>query len=317
MPDSVVRVLPDVPAIDRAFDYLVPEHLGDQVRVGTMVRVPLSGRRVAGWVLEVGVVPDPSVRLSPVSKVVGHGPSPEMVDLCRWAAWRWAGRLATMLRLASPDRVVASVPPPRVRCATKVPDRPVGALALDRGPGAHVVEVAPTTDPLEVALAAASRGQAIVVVPQREVADRVARGLRSSWCCGGELAPRLGCGCGRRDGGRWPGGGLRPGPGAVGDRGDRRARRDAPERVLAHLARPRGRDRTRPTCRRAVSARLAMPLAGGAGGAAGGRRRRAVGTPRSRCAGSSDGGAARAGRAGVQRDPAQRVGAADGDRPSR
>ena len=48
----VVRVLPDVPAIDRAFDYLVPDALGDQVRVGTMVRVPLHGRRVAGWVVE-------------------------------------------------------------------------------------------------------------------------------------------------------------------------------------------------------------------------------------------------------------------------
>ena len=65
MPDTVVRVLPDVPAIDRAFDYLVPEPLGDQVRVGTMVRVPLSGRRVAGWVLEVDVTPEPGRAASP------------------------------------------------------------------------------------------------------------------------------------------------------------------------------------------------------------------------------------------------------------
>ncbi|MEI2697965.1 MAG: methionine adenosyltransferase domain-containing protein [Microthrixaceae bacterium] len=55
-PGVVVRVLPDVPAIDRAFDYLVPESLGDQVRVGTMVRTfRSSGRRVAGWVLELDV----------------------------------------------------------------------------------------------------------------------------------------------------------------------------------------------------------------------------------------------------------------------
>ena len=44
----VVRVLPDVPAIDRTFDYSVPDALGDRVRVGTMVRVPLSGRRGRG-----------------------------------------------------------------------------------------------------------------------------------------------------------------------------------------------------------------------------------------------------------------------------
>ena len=53
----VVRVLPDVPAIDKAFDYLVPEHLGDQVRVGTVVRVELHGRRVGGWVVADRVEP--------------------------------------------------------------------------------------------------------------------------------------------------------------------------------------------------------------------------------------------------------------------
>lgn len=180
MPDTVVRVLPDVPAIDRVFDYLVPESLGDQVRVGTMVRVPLSGRRVAGWVLEVDVVPEPGLRLAEVTKVVGEGPDADMVDLCRWAAWRWAGRLATMLRLASPERVVAAVPPLRVRTAGE-PTRPtVGATALAAGTGVHVVEVAPTTDPLEVAVGAAALGQVLVVVPQRDTAERVARGLRSA-----------------------------------------------------------------------------------------------------------------------------------------
>lgn len=180
MPDTVVRVLPDVPAIDRAFDYLVPEQLGDQVRVGTMVRVALSGRRVAGWVLEVGVTPEPGMRLSEVAKVVGEGPDAGIVDLCAWAAWRWAGRRATMLRLASPDRVVASLPPVRVRPAGRVPEGAAGARSLAAGPGVRVVEVAPTTDPLDVALAAAAGGQVIVVVPQREGAERIARGLRSA-----------------------------------------------------------------------------------------------------------------------------------------
>jgi primosomal protein N' (replication factor Y) len=176
---KVVRVLPDVPAIDRSFDYLVPESLGDQVRVGTMVRIPLAGRRVAGWVLERDVVPEPGMHLAELSKVVGVGPPDDVVELCRWAAWRWAGRLATMLRLASPDRAVPAVPPVRVRPATRVPERPAGADALALGPGAHVVEVAPTTDPAELALAAAARGQVIVVVPQRAAAERVARQLRS------------------------------------------------------------------------------------------------------------------------------------------
>ena len=42
-----VRVLPDVPAIDKAFDYSIPESWiedgkADQIKVGTMVRVPFS-----------------------------------------------------------------------------------------------------------------------------------------------------------------------------------------------------------------------------------------------------------------------------------
>ena len=51
----VVRVLPDEAAIDKTFDYLVPDDLGDQVRVGTMVRIALHGRRVGGWVGADGV----------------------------------------------------------------------------------------------------------------------------------------------------------------------------------------------------------------------------------------------------------------------
>jgi primosomal protein N' (replication factor Y) len=180
MASTVVRVLPDVPAIDRAFDYLVPESLGDQVRVGTVVRVPLSGRRVAGWVLATGVEPDPDLRLAEISKVVGHGPDEDVVDLCRWAAWRWAGRHATMLRLATPDRAVSSMPPRRVRVATTAHDDAAGSTALRRGAGAHVVEVSPTTDLAQTALLAAAHGQAIIVVPQRDQVERIGRVLRGA-----------------------------------------------------------------------------------------------------------------------------------------
>ena len=55
----VVRVLPDVPAIDKTFDYLVPDGVRDQVRVGDVVRVELHGRRVGGWIVETGVEPPP------------------------------------------------------------------------------------------------------------------------------------------------------------------------------------------------------------------------------------------------------------------
>ena len=46
----IARVLPDVSGLDKAFDYLVPEHLDATVEVGTRVRVDLHGRRVGGWI---------------------------------------------------------------------------------------------------------------------------------------------------------------------------------------------------------------------------------------------------------------------------
>jgi len=103
----VCRVQPDLPAVARAFDYLVPEEAAGIVRVGTIVRVPLHGRRVRGWVVADGV--DPEARrseLRPVAKVVSAGPPAEVVEVCRWAAWRYAGPLPLLLRSASPPNVV-------------------------------------------------------------------------------------------------------------------------------------------------------------------------------------------------------------------
>ena len=54
---KTARVVIDEPAVEKPFDYLVPENLGDQVRVGALVRVPLHGRRVGGWVRSLGVSP--------------------------------------------------------------------------------------------------------------------------------------------------------------------------------------------------------------------------------------------------------------------
>ena len=66
-----MRVVPDVPAIGRAFDYLVPERLSGLVRVGTRVRVDLHGRRVAGWVTADGVPPSEGVTPRPIAGVTG------------------------------------------------------------------------------------------------------------------------------------------------------------------------------------------------------------------------------------------------------
>src|SRR5205823_605789 len=61
---AVVTVVPDVAGLDgKTFTYLVPEQLRDQVRVGTLVRVALAGRRVGAWVVAVDVDAPPGVTL--------------------------------------------------------------------------------------------------------------------------------------------------------------------------------------------------------------------------------------------------------------
>ncbi len=103
------RVRPDVPALDRTFDYLVPEAMAAAVTVGTIVRVPLAGRRVRGWVVADDVAPETD-RLLPLAKVVGAGPPAEVIELCEWAAWRWAGPVPHLLRAASPPNAVRGAP---------------------------------------------------------------------------------------------------------------------------------------------------------------------------------------------------------------
>ena len=71
----IARVVADIKAIDKEFDYLVPDELAADVRVGTMVRVRLAGRRVGGWVVELAEEdPDPTLRIEPIAKVTGWGP---------------------------------------------------------------------------------------------------------------------------------------------------------------------------------------------------------------------------------------------------
>ncbi len=178
---TFVRVLPDVPAVDRSFDYISEQPL----QIGTIVRVPFSGRQVRAWVLEVDVEPPPDVKVMPVTKVVGVGPDSATIELCRWAAWRWSGRLVTMLRVATHDRLVKAVPKVRVRPAGP-PPAGTGASALEEiatslimlGEGTHVLQTSPVSDPLQVAMAAATSGQALIITPSIAEGDRLAAGLR-------------------------------------------------------------------------------------------------------------------------------------------
>jgi primosomal protein N' (replication factor Y) (superfamily II helicase) len=172
----VVRVLPDQPAIAKSFDYTVADPMVDQIRVGTMVRVGLAGRRVGGWVTATEVEPPPGVTLSSVAKVTGWGPAPELLELADWAAWRWAGRPAQLLRTASPDTAVRVLPPARTGSVVPAGVRdPLADEAL--GSPRTVLRLPPAADVYGVVLAAAQRGHALILAPSAHQARHLARRL--------------------------------------------------------------------------------------------------------------------------------------------
>jgi primosomal protein N' (replication factor Y) (superfamily II helicase) len=165
-----------VKGFDKRFDYLVPAPMVAQVRVGTIVRIDLAGRRVRGWVTEIGVEPPTGVKLRPITKVTGWGPPAQLIELAEWAAWRWAGRPQHMLTTASPEGVIGALPAPRRSANLAVAAAPWIDAAFDDG--GSVVRLPPAADPFDLALAACRRGNALIVCPNLAMARRLGARLR-------------------------------------------------------------------------------------------------------------------------------------------
>lgn len=71
------------------------------MRVGSIVRVALQGRRVRAWTTAIDVEAPAGVKLKPIAMVSRGGVTPEILELAEWASWRWAGRRVHLLDTAS------------------------------------------------------------------------------------------------------------------------------------------------------------------------------------------------------------------------
>jgi primosomal protein N' len=173
-----VRIITEVAAVDRPFDYLVTEKTA-HVAIGDRVRVDFNGRSVRGWVVD-GAVASPE--LKPLVKWLGYGPPATLLELLAWASERWYSPISRFLVSSSPKRLI-----------TELPVAPVGrALApavlagvTDVEPG--VLEVAPTTDPLPLILSAyemtrEKEGSLLVLVPTESWAVRLRGRLEQRGC---------------------------------------------------------------------------------------------------------------------------------------
>ncbi|TYB38488.1 primosomal protein N' [Micromonospora sp. AP08] len=132
-----------LPHLDRPFDYLVPDTLDADARPGVRVKVRFAGQLVDGWLLE-RVAESAHPKLAYLEKVVSPVPvlAPEVAELARAVADRYAGSLADVLRLAVPPRharvekdVTAKAPAGATPPAPADPATPATGSA-DTGPGA-------------------------------------------------------------------------------------------------------------------------------------------------------------------------------------
>ncbi len=191
--------------LDRPFDYLVPQQWAGEAVPGTRVRVRFAGRLVDGFVLERCERSEHAGRLAFLARVVSGEPvlAPEIVQLARAVADRYAGTVADVLRLAVPPRHarVEKEPTPD-GCPPAPLGTPAGTAAsgawsdyphgeptlsaLRAGGSPRVVWWAlpgpswPVMVAAAVAATVVSARGALVVVPDHRDVDRVAAALEGA-----------------------------------------------------------------------------------------------------------------------------------------
>lgn len=190
----IAQVVPNLATfgVDDGFSYRVPDTL-DGVTVGSMVRVPLGGRRVRGFVTHLRAGED-RAGLRDVLGVVGDFPvfTPRLLETMRWSAIHYVAPLAALLAKGAPPSVARrrSIPAETPHRATS----PLPAVTEAASDGRHVLSQyliggGPWAGPiagLASGVLAAGRNVA-VVVPTVGEARVLAAGLTETlgiavWC---------------------------------------------------------------------------------------------------------------------------------------
>lgn len=172
----IASVVPLVPAwrVDRSFDYAV----GDLTVVpGSLVRIPFSGRRIRGIVVDLEERVAES-DLETIAAVVTSVPimPPSMRRLFEWLAERYVSPRGRAFARAVPPRVRVSVDPLKatvdVAALSELARYDRGTALLEHlragRDGVHCIQVLPGSDRggLIAELLAAAQGPSIVAVPE-------------------------------------------------------------------------------------------------------------------------------------------------------
>lgn len=105
--NAAARVIPDVASfsVDDGFWYSIPQYLSNDLSLGSIVRVPLSGRRVRGWVVEMS-----KNREGPLKDIAGiSGELPvfdhDLLESLLWAAHHYVAPVSALLSRATPPNL--------------------------------------------------------------------------------------------------------------------------------------------------------------------------------------------------------------------
>jgi len=103
--ETVAKVLSDV-ALDREFDYRIPERLLGQVQIGSCVRIPFGHREIRGFVTRLCATSE-HPELKPILGLIGDRPLilPEVMTLARWMAHYYCAPVESAVRAILPSAV--------------------------------------------------------------------------------------------------------------------------------------------------------------------------------------------------------------------
>lgn len=180
-------------SVDDGFAYSVPEGLSG-LEIGSIVRVPLGGRRVRGYVVGLRPLAGETRRLKDVIGLSGELPvfNEPMLQTLRWLSIHYVAPLAALLRRSAPPNLprrpaVAALPVARDRFVSPLPEATARAVEghitrpqylVKSGVDGHTVAA------LVTAVLAAGHN-ALVIAPTVVECDEIAGILRS------DLGPRV------------------------------------------------------------------------------------------------------------------------------
>lgn len=183
-------------ALDRPFDYAIPERLIGRVAVGSVVRVILHGRNMRGFVTDLLDAPEVE-RASPLRSLVSEEPlfDASGIELARWTARRYVAPLGLVLHDAVPGRFSAPADSKGAASVSGPPASRGGELATTVRDGAHAVVLPAHLDDepavvAEVAAAAAALGRRVLVIcPRVATAETVASSVAGAVVLHGQDRP--------------------------------------------------------------------------------------------------------------------------------